>query len=112
MTDGTGPGIIAGREAERTWTSRVRALFLRHEWLRGYALLSPTLLVMVCLLALPIFTGFGDVAAAISVTGPLDRMTADALDQFAIDVIAAANLVTAAIGCDERPDHRESRRPR
>ena len=41
---------------ERTWTSRARALFLRHEWLRGYALLSPTLLVMICALALPIFS--------------------------------------------------------
>jgi len=33
-----------------------RALFLKHEWLRGYTLLSPTLVVMICLLALPIFT--------------------------------------------------------
>ncbi len=40
----------------RNWTSRARALFLKHEWLRGYALLSPTLLVMICALALPIFT--------------------------------------------------------
>ncbi len=56
MTTGTGPRIIAGREAERTWTSRVRALFLKHEWLRGYTLLSPTLMVMICALALPIFT--------------------------------------------------------
>ena len=38
------------------WMSRVRALFLKHEWLRGYTLLSPTLLVMLCALALPIFT--------------------------------------------------------
>ena len=35
---------------------RARALFLRHEWLRGYALLSPTLIVMVALMCLPIFT--------------------------------------------------------
>ena len=55
MSEGTQPGII-GRKAELTWTSRVRALFLKHEWLRGYALLSPTLLMMVCALALPIFT--------------------------------------------------------
>ena len=40
----------------RNWTSRARALFLKHEWLRGYALLSPTLLVMIFALALPIFT--------------------------------------------------------
>ncbi|MEE8345301.1 MAG: ABC transporter permease subunit [Woeseiaceae bacterium] len=56
MTDGSRPGIIAGPVAEMTWTSRVRAYFLKHEWLRGYALLSPTLLVMICALALPILT--------------------------------------------------------
>jgi spermidine/putrescine transport system permease protein len=56
VTKGARPGIVAGRVAERTWTLRGRALFLKHEWLRGYTLLSPTLLVMICLLALPIFT--------------------------------------------------------
>jgi spermidine/putrescine transport system permease protein len=54
VTPETQPGTLAGREAERTWTSGARALFLKHEWLRGYALLSPTLLVMICALALPI----------------------------------------------------------
>ena len=34
----------------------MRALFLRHEWLRGYAQLSPALTIMICALALPIFT--------------------------------------------------------
>ena len=38
----------------RTRASGARALFLRHEWLRGYALLSPALLVMIGALALPI----------------------------------------------------------
>jgi spermidine/putrescine transport system permease protein len=38
------------------WTSSLRAYFLKHEWLRGYTLLSPALLVMICALALPIFT--------------------------------------------------------
>ena len=33
-----------------------RGLFLRHEWLRGYGQLTPTLAIMVCALALPIFT--------------------------------------------------------
>ena len=56
MSEGTQPGIIAGRKAELTRASRVRALFLKHEWLRGYTLLSPTLLMMFCALALPIFT--------------------------------------------------------
>ncbi len=55
MTKGTLP-VNAGRVAQRTWTFRARTYFLRNEWLRGYTLVSPTLLVMVCLLALPIFT--------------------------------------------------------
>ncbi len=36
--------------------SRMRALFLKHEWLRGYFLLSPTLLFMICALAMPVLT--------------------------------------------------------
>ena len=56
MTKGARSGIVAGSVVERTWKFRARALFLKHEWLRGYSLASPTLLVMVCLLALPIFT--------------------------------------------------------
>ena len=47
---------IGGRMTDRIGTSRVRAYFLKHEWLRGYSLLSPALLVMICALALPIFT--------------------------------------------------------
>ena len=56
MTKGTLPGSIAGGEVRRSWASGARAYFLKHEWLRGYALLSPTLLVMIFALALPIFT--------------------------------------------------------
>lgn len=39
----------------RSWLERARTSFLRNEWLRGYTLLSPTLVVMICLLAVPIF---------------------------------------------------------
>ena len=57
MTTGTRPGHCRRpRGWQRGWTSRVRAYFLKHEWLRGYTLLSPALLVMICALALPIFT--------------------------------------------------------
>lgn len=38
------------------WVAWTRASFLRFEWLRGYTLLSPAILTMICLLALPIFT--------------------------------------------------------
>ena len=34
----------------------MRGSFLRYEWLRGYTLLSPALIVMIGALALPIFT--------------------------------------------------------
>ena len=56
MTNWVRPLTTTGQRAERTWTSRARAYFLKNEWLRGYTLLSPTLLLMICLLALPIFT--------------------------------------------------------
>ena len=55
MTEGSGPAFASGR-AHRTWLSAARAVFLRNEWLRGYTLLLPTLLVMICALSLPIFT--------------------------------------------------------
>jgi spermidine/putrescine transport system permease protein len=56
MTEETRSGVVADRVTEWTWASRARAYFLKSEWLRGYTLLSPTLVVMVCLLALPILT--------------------------------------------------------
>ncbi len=76
---------------------------------RGYAVDAEENAVGVTCIGAPIFNGFGDVAAAISVTGPLDRMTADALDQIAIEVIAAANAITAARGCGERSVNRKSK---
>ncbi len=51
----TGTGVIKGRKTEQTLAFRLRVLFYRREWLRGYTLLSPTLLVMICALVLPIF---------------------------------------------------------
>ncbi len=50
------PGSIARDIPPVTWWSALRGSFLRYEWLRGYTLLSPALLVMICALALPIFT--------------------------------------------------------
>lgn len=48
--------VSAGRGAARAWSSGLRRTFLKNEWLRGYTLLSPTLLTMFCLLALPVLT--------------------------------------------------------
>ncbi len=56
MTNGSSSGVNTILSSEQSWITRFRALFLKHEWLRGYTLLSPTLLVMICALALPIFT--------------------------------------------------------
>ena len=47
---------MTSREATAGWVAWTRASFLRLEWLRGYTLLSPAILTMFCLLALPIFT--------------------------------------------------------
>jgi len=56
VKDGKQEAIVAGIVTEWTGLSRVRAFFLRHEWLRGYTLASPALMVMICALALPFFT--------------------------------------------------------
>lgn len=51
LARGMAPSAVQG-----AWWPALRAGFLKHEWLRGYSLLSPTLTVMFCALALPIFT--------------------------------------------------------
>ena len=56
MTPRAAPRSSASGAALGAWWSAARACFLKHEWLRGYSLLSPTLTVMFCALALPIFT--------------------------------------------------------
>jgi spermidine/putrescine transport system permease protein len=58
MTEGVRPIITDTHSVQQTLVSRMRAMFLKKEWLRGYTLLSPTLLTMVCLLALPVITLF------------------------------------------------------
>jgi spermidine/putrescine transport system permease protein len=55
MTENT---IQAGDELEsyarkRSWKGRARALFLRSEPIRGYSLLSPTLIVMTLTMCIP-----------------------------------------------------------
>ena len=47
---------MTSRDSTAGWVAWTRASFLRFEWLRGYTLLSPAILTMFCLLALPIFT--------------------------------------------------------
>ena len=60
-------------------------------------------------IATSIFDGLGEVAAAISVCGPSNRLTEDVMEQIATDVIAAADSIAAALGSSERPDNFVSR---
>ena len=60
-------------------------------------------------IARAIVNGMGDVAAAISVAGHSNRLTEDVMEQIAPDVIAAANAISAALGCSERPVNRNSK---
>ncbi len=65
---------------------------------QGYALDVGENEVGVNGIATSIVNGLGEVAAAISVAGPSNLLTVDAMEQIATDVIAAANAITAAIG--------------
>lgn len=53
MVTATGKTLV-GRTERFGFRARIRGLFLRHEALRGYLLLSPTLLVMVGMLIVPL----------------------------------------------------------
>ena len=61
-------------------------------------------------IARAIVNGMGDVAAAISVAGHASRLTEEYMEQIAPDVIAAANAISAALGCGDRPVNNKSKR--
>ena len=56
-----------------------------------------------------IVNGLGEVSAAISVSGPSNRLTGDVMEHIAADIITAAKTISATIGGGERPDERGSR---
>ncbi len=58
MTDRSQTLGVAYAGQQTSLVFKARALFLKHEWVRGYTLLSPTLLVMICLMCLPLFMLF------------------------------------------------------
>ncbi len=60
-------------------------------------------------IAATIVNGFGEVAAAISVSGPSNRLTSDFMEHIAKDVLAAASSITAAIGGGEQSRTQESK---
>jgi DNA-binding IclR family transcriptional regulator len=76
---------------------------------QGYALDLEENEVGVSCVGTSIFNGIGEVAAAISVTGPSNRMTADVLEGFAKEVVAAANLIASANGYDGQSGTRNPR---
>ena len=76
---------------------------------QGYALDVGENEVGVNGMARAIVNGMGDVAAAISVAGHSNRLTEDVMEQIAPDVIAAANAISAALGCGERSVDRNSK---
>ena len=75
----------------------------------GYALDVEENEIHVNGIATTIVNGLGDVAAAISVCGPSNRLTEGVMEQIAPDVVAAANTISAAIGYGEQPDERDSK---
>ena len=59
-------------------------------------------------IAAAIVDGMGDVAAAISVCGPSNRLTEEGLELIAKDVIAAAGAIAVSIGVGDKIDERDS----
>lgn len=56
MTQDAQLGIRPDFRVDQSVIAKLKTAFMKNEWFRGYTLLSPTLLTMICLLALPIFT--------------------------------------------------------
>ncbi len=67
---------------------------------RGYAIDIEENEIHVNGIATTIVNGFGEVAAAISVSGPSNRLTSEFMEHIAKDVLGAASSITAAIGGD------------
>ena len=75
---------------------------------RGYALDLEENEVGVNGVATAIFNGLGDIAAAVSVCGPSNRLTEEMMKQFSTHVIAAADSISTALGRGES-SHYDSR---
>ena len=71
---------------------------LRQFRTQGYALDLEENEIGVNGIGVSIVDGLGKVAAAISIAGPANRLTKEAMEQLAPDVIGAAGRIAAAIG--------------
>ena len=90
------PNTITGVDALEAQLARFRA--------QGYAVDMAENAIGVNGIASSIVDGLGEVAAAISVAGPASRLTEDAMEQMAPDVMAAANARAGASGGGEQPE--------
>jgi DNA-binding IclR family transcriptional regulator len=61
-------------------------------------------------IATSVENGLGEVAAAISVAGPSNRLTAEVMLGISVDVIAAGRSIASAIGNFKQADKQEARR--
>ena len=61
-------------------------------------------------IAASIVNGLGEVAAAISVCGPANRLNEEVMEHIAPDVLAAAAAISAALGSAARPDKQDAKR--
>ncbi len=71
---------------------------------QGYAIDVEENEIGVSGIATAIINGLGEVAAAISVSGPSNRLTEDVMEQIATDVMAAADTIAVSIGRCAQPD--------
>ena len=77
---------------------------------QGYAIDVEENEIGVSGIATAIINGLGEVAAAISVSGPSNRLTEDVMEQIATDVMAAADTIAVSIGRSAQSDAADSRR--
>ena len=108
-----GAGVLAARaaKADQRMVTDINTLEaeLNKCLAQGYSLDLEENEVGVNGIATPIVDGMGEIAAAISVCGPSNRLTEDVMEQIAPDVIAAAHSISIAIGGQGPTDEPASR---
>jgi IclR family acetate operon transcriptional repressor len=81
---------LTTRDALETELARIRE--------QGFAMDEGELYPDTRCIAAPVRTGFGDVVAAIGISGPAVRLTRDRVEPYAREVMAAADALSATLG--------------